>query len=386
MILEAKPKGTNGWFLRVDDDRKIIFEKAVRDVDLKTFFKFSSAPVRNVSQKAWEGEHLFKSRRRVIAVADPALATTIPIPLDLPRDPANTKSKIGVAEVENMIAQAMQKIFNGCRAEAARRLALHELDAVLVGAKAEHFKVDGKKLTTPVGFAGKKISLLLELTFTGRWLFEDLKQFFNSSEGDFFFAEAPQAELRALSRVRDLPLNLIVAHDDETSLFVLEETKGGHGVLYREKLAWLFPSLFKAIMEELAVNERTAKELYRTYRKGGLSGDAERAFKRTLEAPLRGLLDAVEKEKVKGTVYLDTPHEPPFALPHRRGAARFEVHPLGELLAELGFTLDIPAFTASGMSEYEALRATLYFLAAYFDKSGSEINQKLRRRLHWLAG
>ena len=50
---------------------------------------------------------------------------------------------------------------------------------------------------------------------------------------------------------------------------------------------------------------------------------------------------------------------------------------------EFGFTADLSRF---GEGKNAVLRPLLYFIEAYFDKSNSEINQKLRRRLHWLAG
>lgn len=381
LVLEITPAGTHGIFLSVDDDRNIVFEKTAKHIDLKKFFKFSRAPVRNVAQQAWEGEQLFKSRRRVIAAADSTLATTIPIPLDLPRERSNAKSKITTAELENMIAQAMQKIFNGCRGEAARRLGIHELDAVLVGAKTKYFKVDGKAVGSPVGFAPKNVTLLLELTFTRRELFEDLKQFFNAPD-DFFFAEAPQAQLFSLSRVRSLPLNLLVPGEDGTSLFVLERPKDEYAVLYREKLNWPAKALIKEIAEALAVGEGTAEHLYHLYRGGEVSDDAARGFKKMLQPALDVLFGEVERANLRGPVYLDLPYPLPFDTPHRHGTAVFEEHPTHEILGKLGFSVDSKALAAG---QGLASRALLYFLEAYFDKSNSQINQKLRHRLHWLT-
>ena len=206
LILAIGPAGTDGLFLSVDEDRNIIFEKRAPGIDLKKFF---ASPMRSVTQKSWEGSYFFKAHRKVIAVADSSLATTIPIPLDLPREPGTEKAEVILPELENMIAQAMGKIFNQCRSEAAKRLRIHEIDTIMVGAKARNFKVDGHLVVNPVGFTGRKISLLLELTFTGRALFGDLKQFFNAPE-DFFFAESAQARLASLARARELPLNLIV--------------------------------------------------------------------------------------------------------------------------------------------------------------------------------
>ncbi len=377
-MLEITPAGANGLFLSVDDERNLLFEKFSEGIDLKRFMK---SPVRSIAQRSWEGEYLFKGHRKVIVAADPALATTIPVPLALPREAGSGKSQIMLAELENMIAQAMGKIFNQCRAEAAKRLGVHEVDTVLVGAKARNFSVDGHRVMDPVGFAGKKVSLLLELTFTARALFEDLQQQFNSPD-DFFFAESPQSRLTSLARVRKLPLNLIAEDGPRgAALYVLQETRDGHPVLYREKLQWSFEGLFLRIAAELGVSDAAARELYRSYCAGGMSAGAARAFKKVIDPAVDALLKEAGKAKLRGPVYIDADHDLPFALPHRHGSMVFERFPAGEVLGQLGFAEDI----ARSMPRRAVYRTLLPFIEAYFDRSNSEINQKLRRRLHWLV-
>ncbi len=378
LILEIAPSGANGLFLSVDEERNIIFEKFSRDISLKKYF---GSPVRSVTQKAWEGKYLFKSHRKVIVSADSALATTIPIPLVLPRDAGTEKSEVILTELENLIAQAMGKIFNQCRSEAAKRLGIHEIDTILVGAKARGFKVDGHKVVNPVGFTGKKISLLLELTFTGRALFESLKQFFNAPE-DFFFAESAQARLSALARARKLPLSLVVDGDTlGTSLFVFQKTKDDYPVLYREKLSWSFRALFVHIAAELGVSDRAARDLYQSYLDGAMSDSAARAFKKIIDPVIGALFKELEKNGIKGMVYMDAHYDLPFAIPYRRGGVTLEAFPIAEIFAQLSFAAPEGGVGPRGADA----RHLLPFIEAYFDKSNSEINQKLRRRLHWLA-
>ncbi len=378
LILEIAPKSTTGVFATVDDDRNIKIEKIEEGPDLKKFFSFLKAPVANVAQKTWEGEQLFKSRRRVIAVADSRLATTIPVPIELPREQANAKQKLTMMEFENLVTQAMQKIFNGCRSEAARRLSIHELDTILVSARAKDMKIDGRAVGSPVGFRGKAVTMLLELVFTTRAIFEGLKQFFNAPE-EFFFAEAPQVRLFALSRVRKHPLNLIVADENGTRVFVLEKAKDEYTVLYRESLDWSFAPLFGGLMQSLGVSKKIAKDLYRKYVKDDLSETASRAFKKMVDPWAESFLKAIEHGKFKGFVYVDAPHAMPFAMPHRAAGIVLEKHPTKEILTGLGFSADLEAI---GEGNHRHL---LYLLEAYFDRGGlSDINQKLRRRLHWL--
>jgi len=378
LVLAIGPSGADGLFLSVDEDRNIIFEKRTKNIDLKKFF---ASPMRSITQKSWEGNYFFKAHRKVIAAVDSSLATTIPIPLDLTREYGAERTEVVLPELENLIAQAMGKIFNQCRSEAAKRLAVHEIDTIMVGAKARNFKIDRHLVVNPVGFTGKKISLLLELTFTGRALFEDLKQFFNAPE-DFFFAESAQARMAALARTRKLPLNLIVDEGPRgASLFVLEKTKDGHPVLYREKLAWSFDVLFLRIAAELGVSAGAAREMYRAYLHNTMSESATRAFKKFIDPAVEQFLKEIGKGKLKGFTYVDAEHDLPFPLPHKHGVVTFDQFPLAETLQQLGFVEREGSYGSDAVIS----RHLLPFIEAYFDKSNSEINQKLRRRLHWLA-
>jgi len=381
LILEIAPAGVNALFLTLGENRGIVVEKYVENASLR---KFLQSPMRRVTQKSWEGEYLFKrGRRKVIATAHPSLATTIPLPLELPREKADAKFEITLAELENLIAQAMAKVFNQCRSEAAKRLGIHELDTILVGAEARHFKIDGKSVVNPAGFTGKKISLILELRFTTRELFEELKGFFNAPD-HFFFVEGPQSRLLAIARSRPLPLALIEAEGGGAAVYVMAEAKEGHPVLYREKLGWDFDELIRRIAAELGVSMAAAERLYREYLHGNMSKDALRAMKRVIDPAVRHFTEALEKEKLGGYAYVDAPHELPFETPHRAAGVTIEPVPLGEILESLDFPSSVAVKDGGAVPRRVLVRNVLPFIEAYFDKSNSEINQKLRRRLHWL--
>ncbi len=370
------PEGVNGLFLAVDEEHALVVEKIMRGMDLAKFF---GRPWRRATQQAWEGEYLFKDHRKVIAVAGSSLATTVPIPVTLIREPLDAKHAITVPELENLIAQEMAKIFNACRTEAAARLGVHELDAVLVGQKGRYFKVDGETAANPAGVAGKKVTLLLELTFATRTLFEQLTQFFNAPD-DFYFAEAPMARLTAIARVRELPLTLAAA----PSLFTLKALRGkeAYPVLGQEPFSWSFEPLFGRIEAEFGVGRPVAEDLYHLYMHGGFSDHAARVFRRAIDPAVAELLAESEKRKLKGSVFIDAPYRLPFETPYRHGDAVFEDLPLGEILKSVGFT-DLKG--CEGVQGHVLSRHLLPFIEAYYDKSNTDINQKLRRRLHWLA-
>ena len=152
-------------------------------------------------------------------------------------------------------------------------------------------------------------------------------------------------------------------------------------MLYREDLRWSFEGLFLRIAAELGVSDITAQELYRSYCSGAMSAAASRAFKKVIDPAVDALLKEAGKAKLRGSVYIDADHDLPFALPYRHGNMVFERFPAGEVLGQLGFAED----TVDRMPRRAVYRALLPFIEAYFDRSNSEINQKLRRRLHWLV-
>ena len=380
MVLDITPRSTNALFLGVDADHNLTLEKFLEDINLK---KFLQSPFRRVTQKSWEGNYLFnRLRRKIIVTTDPTVATTISIPLDLSRERDRAKEEITLEELENLIAQAMSKVFTQCRSEAAKRVGVDDIHTILVGAKTGRFKVDGHTVMNPIGFTGKKISLLLDLTFTGRELFETLRQFFNSPD-EFFFVEAPQALVHSVARVRDLPLNVIAPDGvaGSAALFTLKKADAGQPVLHRERISWSSGAASRKIADELEVSRDIAKDIYAKYRSGQLSTAAERALARILQPVGQEILDTVANAKLNGFVYLDMPEPAPFNLPKKSKGVTFESIPADEVLGELGLQLNI----AGDHTLQQTFRNLAPFLESYFAKNTSEINQKLRRRLHWLA-
>jgi hypothetical protein len=112
-----------------------------------------------------------------------------------------------------------------------------------------------------------------------------------------------------------------------------------------------------------------------------MSESATRAFKKFIDPAVEQFLKELGKGKLKGFIYVDADHEMPFILPHKHGLVTFDHFPLAEMLQQLGFA----DREGNGGTDAVTSRHLLPFIEAYFDKSNSEINQKLRRRLHWLA-
>jgi hypothetical protein len=378
LILDVAPQSASALFLDFDEHRELILKKVIENLDLK---KFLAAQAGSIFQKSWEGNYFFNSRRQLVVLADASLATTIPIPLDFKRDAETADSPVTQGEVEDWFARATAKIFAGCRLEASRRLRTSDVDTVLVNQRVDRIAIDGRATVDPIGHSGKKISFVIELTFANRELSELLMPFFNAP-GEFFFAEAPQARLAALARIRSLPINIITVRDrSRSSLFVFQEAEQGCPVVYREPFLWDGFAIIRSIAEDLGISEGLAEEIYDAYIHGALSDAAKKHFDAFAVFPVKQFLQAIDKASLRGPVYVDAPRDLPVALPYRRRHAAIEDIPIEALLKKFGFS----AGDGTSISSRVALRYLAPFFELYFDNNRSELNELLRKKLHWLA-
>ncbi|MDP2598226.1 MAG: hypothetical protein Q8P49_00160, partial [Candidatus Liptonbacteria bacterium] len=143
LLLELAPKGTTGVLLAVDENKKITLEKFWDEFSFKGL---EAHPIQSLK------------KRKLIVSADPALTTTVAVPVELSRRADDAAQPIIIEELETLLAQAIGKIFHTERSAASGRLGRDELDTILVNAKASHFKVDRHSVMNPLGFTGKTIA------------------------------------------------------------------------------------------------------------------------------------------------------------------------------------------------------------------------------------
>ena len=378
LIVDVAPDGASALSLDFNERRELVFKQVAEKVDFK---KFLSSQAGSIFQKSWEGKSFFNSRRRLVILADPRLATTIPVPLDFKRDVVVMDEPVALGEVEDWLARATAKIFPRCRLEAGRRLGTGDIDTVLVGQRIGRTVVDGRIVADPVGHSGKKISFVIELTFASRELSEALAPFFNAP-GEFFFAEGPQARLAALACVKPLPASIIAANDDgKSSLFILQEADRGCSVTYREPFPWDASAMIRSISRDLGVSDSSAEEIYEKYLRREVSDSAKKYLSALIAPVVERFLQALDKAHLHGSTYLDLPHDLPLQMPYHRHRVMIEEVPVATLLAKFGFLPD----EAGKISPRMALRYLVPFFELYFDSYHSEINELLRRKLHWLA-
>ncbi|RJP44334.1 hypothetical protein C4587_02035 [Candidatus Parcubacteria bacterium] len=365
LVAEILPGRTRGLLFALDGERRLTLERFWDDL-----------PVQNLTSRSpWD-----LRERTIIAAADPSLALTIFVPVRLDRQPAAAREALTLVELENLIAQAIARIFGQCRKQASVALGVDEFDTVLVGSRASSFKIDGHRVVNPAGFPGQRIEVVLELTLAARHVFEDWKEFFNGRSG-FFFTESARAGLLALSKIRGPSVNLITLRPRGASVFILEPAAAGP-VIYREELKWETERPLRMFSEALGVVPELAEELYRRYFEGHVSPHVSRWVERALKPVFGELFYGLRKTRLAGSTYIDSSIPLPFEFPKRHGKMTIDVVVPRALLGELGFTLERGRVE---LSDAEVFRHLAPFLEFYYDKSDTPINHKLRRRLHWLS-
>lgn len=364
LVLEVLPDQTRGLLLRVTGEKKIVPERTWDDFSWGRMGK------------------LIKKLRgtKTIVSADPSRAMTITIPAELKRDPKDAAEPLGPVELENLLAQATAQVFTQCREQASRELGLDELHTIVVENRAGNFRVDGHKVLNPLGFAAKRIEAILELTLTTREVFDKWKHLFVQSE-DFFFTETARAELYALRKVHDPPVNLLSLEPEKTSFFILDRAASGTA-MYRGHLDWSLRSLTKRLEDVWDISPETAERIYRSYLKKEVSPHVDRFLEKTIKPSLEALVKAVGKSRLKGTVFIESQLPLPFVFPYRRGRIIFSESRVADILTKVGLSVDARDWD---IPLHELTRRLAPFLEFYYNKTDSVINRWLKRRIHWLG-
>jgi len=368
LILEVGEKSTSGFLLRLDPDKDIILEKVWEDF----FWAKLSRRFRRRLEK-W----------KVIVVADPSLATTIVLPIELEREDNFAKTPLSSIELENLLAQATAKVFTQVRGEASRELGVEELDTILIDNRVSNFKIDGHHVMNPVDFKAKKIEAVLELTLTTRTIFNDWKNNFSIGETkNFFFTEAARAELFLLKKIKSLPINLLILSSRQNSQFSKLEKAAVGELIHRGKLKWATNSVINAIEQDLSISSSVAQKLYSLYSEKKLSPRITRHFNLILKPAIVPFLKHLEELKVRGTVYIDTALPLPPFLSRKQGHATLENLPFDDLINKLGFRFDSSKWPWPDNQIFKHLAP---FFEFYYNNEDLAINHWLRRRLHWLG-
>lgn len=363
MILEVVPDSIHGIIASIDEKKHIRLERYLPRVT-----------------PAWmqRAAKLERLQKNIIIAADSSLVVTSVLPVKLVR--TAPQSPLTAIELENLLSQAVGRLFNQCRTEASRELKVDDLDTLLVNSQVINFKIDGHNVLNPIGFKARTVEAVLELTLTTRPVFERLKELLDASSG-FFFTEIGRSILLMLDKVAKPPIQLLMLSAQGSRYFVLHRAAIGH-FIQRGAIAWSTTELVQAFSEEFMVSKDVARHMYERYLERDLSKTALQHAKKLVDARVQSLIAALRSSRLKGTVY-GMPDLPlPFSTPHKFKNGTLTEIPLYGILEKVGLAIDRDEWP---LDSAHLLRYIGPFLEYYYRRDESQINQWLKRHLNWLG-
>lgn len=365
LILQASEHGTSGFMFLLDEEKNLHFKKS--------WPEFSWSRVSRLIRRHLE-------HWKIIVVADASVATTMSYPLSLIRD--SKKDSISASELENLLGQALVRVWNECRREASKKLGLDELDTIIIDQSVTRFKIDGHRVVNPIGFRAEKIEAVLDLTITNRLIFEDWKNFFGSGEENhFFFTESAKSILASLKRATPIPINLLTLRSNRADSFILGDGKSGLNIK-RESLAWSTGQIINSIAEFWSLSRSSSLKVYHQFLSNKLAPKTTDALNKILKPTIRSLIGNISQQNFKGTVFVDSDLPLPFVFPHRLGRVALEELPDKSILSDLGFLIEDKDWPFKSKEIFTHLAP---FVEFYYNNRDSAINHWLKRRIHWLG-
>jgi len=133
------------------------------------------------------------------------------------------KEDIDEAELDDLVANAIWKIFDRERLQSARALNVSDVDVLLGDVKAVAVKLDGHRVINPVGFKAKSVEIILRQTYMPRLVYDALRRSIPFSKVALL-EEAGVSFLQPLISSMRLPPNtpFSLAHIDQEKVRIFD--------------------------------------------------------------------------------------------------------------------------------------------------------------------
>jgi len=183
-------------------------------------------------------------------------AVTIFSSVSIERD--NPRDELGIVDLENYISQAIWRLFDSSRAEAAERLGVNEVDLLLTDARVMGIKIDGSRIIDPRGFAGKNVEVLLAITMVKRDRF---------TEGSYML-EGGSVRAYLLSKtLKSGDAVYMEIGDKGTAMYLINPSR----ISYISDFGWGGGAVIDEIIKEFGIPYDSAKKFYSRYAEDNVS-------------------------------------------------------------------------------------------------------------------
>ena len=211
------------------------------------------------------------------------------------------KGEITDTEMENIIAQAIWKMFDEERGAFASRLDISDMDVSLVDARILNIRLDGNLVVNPIGFTAKKIEISLVETLVSRDLADAVK-LAHPKKGETIFTLEPSASCAWLIHKSVKHKDFLFANVSKDKTFIYRSEDTGR-ISYLSDFGWGSDNASAVFSADLSVSESVARDLLRRFARGNMSPEMTKAMRvsasRSLADFVKGVSFATRNVKIK---------------------------------------------------------------------------------------
>lgn len=316
-----------------------------------------------------------KSYKAIFALNSQEAVTNYEI-ISFVRD--NPQKLIDEAEIDNLVSQALLKLFGEGRKMAVKQLGLSGLEVILSDVKIYEFKIDGRERINPLRHAGKKIEIFLSETFINRSYFKKLISTLPRRAEVVMFSGAGEASAHLISRFspkKDFIFAGVARN--RTDLFL---SKNG-SIAFLDYLGWGMDNLPKALSQYLKVSPAVASDVMSKVMNGEISKGLKRKFSEVIAGEILALIKRLRNAASRARVLLVYVEFPPLLAD--------KIFPKIIKIVDGQSVADFFGFKfinkKPATEEYPELLNLLMLLEFYFLPEKEDLmNHLARRRMRWL--
>ncbi|MBI5079674.1 hypothetical protein HZB06_03365 [Candidatus Wolfebacteria bacterium] len=223
-------------------------------------------------------------------------------------DPVKPLSSV---ELENLISQAVWKVFDAGRHAVAKRFNVGDLEILLGDIKVIDFKIDGREVIDSLKHSGKKVEIYLSQTFSSRQFFQDLLSFMPKRAELSWAIDGGAAAGYLLSEIFNKNKFFFVkVAPRETFLFSAENTDKENKIVLFDYLNWGSDNFYSQLSKDFGVSEETGHLTVEKFLSNNASEFFSRRFGKFFSKELTTLTRGIKNSALSfgaSDVYLDFP-------------------------------------------------------------------------------
>lgn len=370
LILDFRDDGLELYLLR--------FDSLTKRVDAKKLKAVGQSPLEAIPKIKKFLLNIFSFQfppPKVIISFSPVFALTYYEQVVLNRDRPN--ELMTEADLDNLISQALWKIFDEKRRQSAKQLVLSDLDILLADTKITDFQIDGRRVLDPLRHSGREASIGISQTFVNRTIFKKIVSVLPRRVKLLLVVDGGAATSRLLSSRFSQSRDFIFADvlDARTNLYSVSRGSGLK-ISFHDYFPWGEKNFFEGVARDLKIPVDLIQSLVKKISEGKVSLTLGRQLKKIISEELAMLIHGLEraKETLKvNSLYLVF-----------RPLRDIDFFPKMVRLVEADRLMEDLGFVFSSDSKDSSISSIASFLEFYFLREGDILNHIAKRRMRWL--